>query len=114
MPPRYELIGYNIPQLCAWKLGFSPLNTRTTSAGKTIRGLRVPPTPPIPRCRRRGGRPGMRGGSAGAATRVGAAPLSGLDAENPRKEPPKSFGVGKAENDNNLIFFFPDSPLKTF
>lgn len=57
----------------------------------------------------------MRGGSAGAATRVGAAPLSGLDAENPRKEPPKSFGVGKAENYNNFFFFFsltlPASPF---
>lgn len=36
MPIWYELIGYNIPQLCAWELGFSPLNARTTSGGERI------------------------------------------------------------------------------
>lgn len=100
-----------MPQLCAWKLGFSPLTTGTTSAGKAIAaasaplhyappagGRGGPPAPALGRC---AGAPRAAGaGHEDSLPAVGSALLSsrqalrGLDADNPGKEPPNNLCFG--------------------
>lgn len=115
--PSYGLIGFNIPQLCAWKLGFSLLNTRTTSAGKIISAAPAPLHYALPAGGGGSLRPCARdkyGGSAdtsqaGALPAVRAASLSSrqtlheLDADNAGKESPSSFYFDEGKKRN---FFF--------
>lgn len=123
MPPCYKLIGYNIPQLCAWKLGFSPLNTRTTSAGKTITAASAPLHYALPAggwgggegdggvapSRRSGDVRGLRGHRVRswlprAALLSGRQALGGLDADKPGKGSPNSLCFGEGGNEKFLFF----------
>lgn len=104
MPPCYELIGYNIPQLHAWKLRFSPLNAKTTSGGKIITAACPRP---LGAAGGAGGERGLRGHPRVSRQRRRAA--GGRSVLCVQITPGKSPQLGEGENGT-----FPDSPCELF